>query len=164
MSVNKYYLAVITCLALIIIPASAISSNTSTSVITHLDNSGTTPFPLWAASALIGLGILIYTIRSRSSTPELEADAIVSGIGWIPLIYTALTSFSVDWIVSSVIQINETAYQAEIIEDHIIYHFDTIGFIYWFLFIVAIVNTIRIASLHKALRLQSDDATRSKSS
>lgn len=132
-------------------PASAIAN---TSVTTHHDNSGTTPFSVWFTSAIIGAGLFLYTLRSRTQSSELEADAIISVIAWVPIGFTAITSFSVDRIVSSFATSDVNGYT--ILENHIIYHFDAIGVLYGIGVLIAIINTIRIISLHKALKLQGE--------
>lgn len=133
---------------------SPVSAIANTSVTTHLDNSGTTPFTVWFTAAILGAGLFLYTLRSRTRTSELEADAIISVIAWVPIGYTALTSFSVDRIVSSFATSDATGYT--ILENHIIYHFDVIGILYGIGVLVAIINTFRIISLHKALKLQGE--------
>lgn len=133
---------------------SPVSAIANTSVTTHLDNSGTTPFAVWFTAAILGAGLFLYTLRSRTQTSELEADAIVSVIAWVPIGFTALTSFSVDRIVSSFATSDATGYT--ILENHIIYHFDIIGVLYGIGVLVAIINTIRIISLHKTLKLRGE--------
>lgn len=145
--------ALIALLALIIL-CSPVSAIANTSVTTHIDNSGTTPFTVWFTAAALGAGLFLYTLRSRTQTSELEADAIVSVIAWIPIGYTALSSFSVDRIVSSFAVSDASGYT--ILENHIIYHFDIIGVLYGAGMLAAILNTIRIISLHKALKLQGE--------
>lgn len=133
---------------------SPVSAIANTSVTTHLDNSGTTPFIVWFTAAILGAGLFLYTLRSRAQSSELEADAIVSAIAWVPIGFTALTSFSVDRIVSSFATADTVGYT--ILENHIIYHFDIIGVIYGIGVFVAIINTYRILSLHKKLKLQEE--------
>lgn len=141
-------------LFIVLLLFSPVSAIANTSVTTHLDNSGTTPFTVWFTSAVIGAGLFLYTLRSRTQTSELEADAIVSAIAWVPIGFTALTSFSVDRIVSSFATSDTMGYT--ILENHIIYHFDVIGVLYGIGFLIAIGNTFRIISLHKALKLQGE--------
>ena len=141
----------------LLISSSVISQVSAVDVVTHIDNSAGTPFSLWAAAALIGLGMFLYTLQTRTSTAQLESDIAVSVIAWIPLAFTAVTSFAVDRIVSAFALSSGTSYT--IIEDHIIYHFDALGILFGALTLVAIINTIRIISLHKALKLQTEMQT-----
>lgn len=138
---------------LVFVLISPVSAIANTSVTSHIDNSGTTPFSIWATAALIGLVLLLITLRSRSLTTELEADAIISVIAWVPIGFTSVTSFAVDRIVGTYIVVGSTT---DILENHIIYHFEVIGILYGILLFIAIINTVRIISLHKALQLQGE--------
>lgn len=120
-------------------------------VVTHIDNGAGTPFTLWAAAGLLGLAMFMYTLQTRTSTAQLESDLAISVIAWVPLAFTAVTSFAVDRVVAAFVSSSGT-----IIEDHIIYHFDALGILFGILALIAIINTVRIVSLHKALKLQSE--------
>ena len=112
-------------------------------VTTHIDKTGTTPFSIWAVMALAGPALLLYTVHTRLTPAELEADFIVSVAAWVPIAFTAYSSFAVDRIVSSFML------SGQIVENHIIYSFDIFGFGYAILLLVAILNTIRIIILHR---------------
>ena len=91
------------------------------------------------------------------SIAQLESDLAISVIAWVPIAYTAVTSFAVDRVVAAFALTSGTSYT--VIEDHIIYHFDAIGILYGIGILIAIINTVRIVSLHKALKLQSEIQT-----
>jgi hypothetical protein len=116
-------------------------------VTTHIDNTNATPFQIWEVMALAGPILILMTLKSRLQPAELEADFIVSVAAWIPIAFTAYSSFAVDRIVSSFMTSD-----GGIVENHIIYHFDIFGFGYGILLLVAILNTIRIIILHNKLQ------------
>ena len=137
---------------LLFLLSSAILPNAcAVDVVTHIDNGAGTPFTLWAAAGLLGLAMFMYTLQTRTSTAQLESDLAISVIAWVPLAFTAVTSFAVDRVVAAFVSSSGT-----IIEDHIIYHFDALGILFGILTLIAIINTVRIVSLHKALKLQSE--------
>lgn len=140
---------------LLFLLSSAILPNAcAVDVVTHIDNGAGTPFALWAAAGLLGLAMFMYTLQTRTSTAQLESDLAISVIAWVPIAFTAVTSFAVDRVVAAFALTSGTSYT--VIEDHIIYHFDAIGILYGIGILIAIINTVRIVSLHKALKLQSE--------
>ena len=100
---------------------------------------------------ILGWILFFVSLTPAKDTGELERSAIISVIAWIPIGFTAYASFAVDRLTSTGIVGND------VIESHTIYAFDVLGVLYAIFFIVAIVNTIRIVALHRALRLESDD-------
>ena len=120
-------------------------------VTTHVDTTGAIPFSIWAVMAVAGPLLLLYTVHTRLTPAELEADFIVSVAAWIPIAFTAYSSFAVDRIVSSFMTTAGT-----IVENHIIYSFDMFGLGYAILLLVAILNTIRIIILHRKFAADPD--------
>jgi hypothetical protein len=134
-------------------------------ITSHMDDGKTTPVEVWAIAAILGLILFLYSLPPKGTTPELEHSIIVSVIAWIPIGFTAYTSFAVDRITSFGVtsQIESQAangaintHEFVLMENHVIYHFDVIGIIYIVFLAGAIINTVRLISLHKALRLQSE--------
>jgi hypothetical protein len=120
--------------------------------ISHITNSsGTMPFPLWFSAGLIGFALFLWTLPPRKETAELEYIGAVSVISWIPIGVTTYFAWSVDSISVIGDTFNNT-YQ--FFEIHQIQHFEVVGIIYGVLFVVAIINTIRIFALHRSLRLK----------
>ena len=117
---------------------------------THLDATNATPMSIWAATALIGLVLFLWTLKARMLASELEADAIISILAWIPLGYTVPTSFAVDRLVG-VFAVRGSTGVYTMMEDHIVYSFPIIGIVYGILTFAAVLNTMRILSLHKRL-------------
>lgn len=114
-------------------------------VTTHIDKTGATPFQIWAAMAIVGPALVLLTLRARLAPAELEADFVMSVAAWIPIAFTAYSSFAVDRIVSSFMV------SGVITENHVIYSFPMFGYGYAVLLLVAVLNTIRIIILHNRL-------------
>jgi hypothetical protein len=125
-------------------------------VTSTMDPGRTTPIEVWVTAALLGLGLFIASIRVSTSTPELERDAIISVMAWVPIGFTAATAFAVDRISSYGVTAGTNEYV--LMEHHTIYHFDILGYLYAILLLFAIINTIRILALHKSLKLQNDSS------
>ena len=129
-------------------------------ITTRIDDSNATPFDIWILAAILGLVLFFWTIiGSQKSQGDLERDAVISVLAWIPIGFTAYTSFAVERITSAGTA-TTTASGIVLLENHVIYHFDAIGIIYGILFVVAIVNTIRILALHKSLKLENEQPQR----
>lgn len=129
-------------------------------ITTRIDDSNATPFDIWILAAILGVVLFFWTIiGAQKSQGDLERDAVVSVLAWIPIGFTAYTSFAVERITSAG---SATTANSGIVllENHVIYHFDAIGIIFGILFVVAIVNTVRILALHKALTLQAETESR----
>jgi hypothetical protein len=125
-------------------------------VTTHIDTSNATPFDIWILAAILGVVLFFWTIiGTQKSSGDLERDAVVSVLAWIPIGFTAYTSFAVERITSAG-SATTAASGIVLMENHVIYHFDAIGIIFGILFVVAIVNTVRILALHKSLKLESE--------
>lgn len=120
-------------------------------VTTHIDRTGATPYTVWAVMAIAGPLLLLYTVRTRLAPAELEADFVMSVAAWIPIAFTAYSSFKVDRIISSFM-----ASSGGIVENHLIYTFDIFGYGYAVLLLVAVLNTVRIIILHRNLQFQAN--------
>jgi len=120
-------------------------------VTTHIDKTGATPYTVWAVMAIAGPLLLLYTVRTRLAPAELEADFVMSVAAWIPIAFTAYSSFKVDRIISSFM-----ASSGGIVENHLIYTFDIFGYGYAVLLLVAVLNTVRIIILHRNLQFQAN--------
>lgn len=124
-------------------------------ITTRFDTGKTTPFDIWILAAILGVILFFWTISGTEKTQsDLERDAVISVLAWIPIGFTALTSFAVERITSAGTATTATS-GIVLLENHVIYHFDVIGYLYAILFLIAIVNTIRILALHNALKLES---------
>ena len=161
----KSLLLVLTVLFVLVVPVCAADVNFTPqfnttedvvhyNVTSHIDQSNTTPIELWAVSALLGLLLFCLTLKTRKESAELEGDAIVSVLAWIPIGYTAYTSFAVDRITAY--GVTGTLNNYVLMENHVIYHFDVIGVLYLIFLFAGIINTYRIITLHKSLILQNE--------
>ena len=119
----------------VVIPAMAIDTTT-------LDPGTTTDWGLWILSGAIGLVLFLLSLNASSVPAEVEIDAIISVIAWIPIAFCAYASFSISRIVG-------TGYQT-------IYSMPTIGVLMMVFLVVAIINTIRIIALHRVLKGQNE--------
>jgi hypothetical protein len=137
-------LAVLFC---VISPVSADSF--SPFVSTHIDTTNAVPSDIWLLSGVLGFILFYLSLgKDTASTADLERDALISIIAWVPIAFTAYSSFAVDRITSSgVIGVS-------MVESHTIYSFTVIGILFAVFFLIAIVNTIRILSLRKELKGQ----------
>lgn len=122
----------------------------------HFDEGTTTPQTIWLLAAILGVGLFLWTIISApKSTSDLERDAVMSVIAWVPIGFTAITSFAVEEVTSA-----GTAVTADsgivLLENHVIHDYSLIGILFGILLLIAIINTIRILTLHKSLRLEQE--------
>jgi hypothetical protein len=109
---------------------------------TTLDPGTSTDWNLWMLSGVLGLVLFMISLNASSVPAEVEIDAIVSVIAWIPIAFCAYASFSVGRIVG-------TGYQT-------IYSMPTVGVLMMVFLVVAILNTIRIIALHRVLKGQNE--------
>jgi hypothetical protein len=89
-------------------------------------------------AGILGLILFLLSLNASSVPADVEIDAIISVIAWIPIAFCAYASFSVGRIVGTGIQT--------------IYSMPTIGVLMMVFLVVAILNTVRIIALHKVLQ------------
>ena len=164
---KRQYLALLILMIMFIVPVSGANftpelpagEQVHYNITTHIDQSKATPFDIWILGAILGIILFFWTlIGSPVSTSDLERDAFISVLAWVPIGWTALNSFAVERITSSG-AVTTTTSGIVLLENHVIYHFDVLGYLFGILFIVAVINTFRILALHKALRLQGEQQT-----
>jgi hypothetical protein len=143
----KSLLAII--LAAIVIVSGVSAEVPDYSTITHIDNTNAIPFPIWAGMGVIGFLLFLYTLPIRST--EHESTIAISVIAWVPIAFTAITAYAIK---STVVVADTTSGTLVLTEMQIIQHYDIVGMIYGAFLIIAIINTIRLVALHKALRLE----------
>jgi hypothetical protein len=142
-------LAFFAALLVLVVPVSAAYNATT---ITHINTLGAaTPFDIWIFAQILGWLLFFVSLTPSQESGELERNAMISVLAWIPIGFTAYASFAVDRLTSTGIV------GSDVIESHTLYSFDVLGVLYGIFFVIAIVNTVRIVALHRALRLQSDD-------
>ena len=134
---------------IMILCVSGVSAETPDyTTITHIDNTNATPFPIWVAMGVIGFLMFLYTLPIRT---ELESTIAISVIAWIPIAFTAITAYAVK---STVVVADTTSGTLALTEMQIIQHYDVIGMMYGAFLVIAIINTIRLITLHKSMRLE----------
>jgi hypothetical protein len=106
--------------------------------VTTLDPGTSTDWNLWVFAGVLGLILFLLSLNASSAPADVEIDAIISAIAWIPIAFCAYASFSVSRIVG-------TGYQT-------LYSMPTIGVLMMVFLVVAILNTVRIIALHKVLQ------------
>lgn len=116
-----------------------------------LDRSNATPWELWIASGIIGLILFLLTLKTRLNTSDLEVDAIISVLAWVPIGYCSYASFAVDRLTSWGVT-SQFANTFVLLEQHTLYSEPIIGILMAVFFLVAIGNTIRILTMHKLFR------------
>jgi hypothetical protein len=114
---------------------------------TTLDPGTSTDWTLWVLSGLIGLFLFVASLNAAVSSTEVEIDAIISVMAWIPIAFCAYASFNV----SRVIGVGVVT----------LYSYGTIGMLMMAFLVVAIGNTIRLILLHRVFtgepQKQGDD-------
>ena len=105
---------------------------------TSLDPGTSTDWTLWLLSGLLGLILFLFSLNASASSTEVEIDAILSVMAWIPIAFCAYASFNV----SRVIGINTVT----------LYSYGTVGMIMMAFLVVAIANTIRLILLHRVFK------------
>jgi hypothetical protein len=103
--------------------------------ITTLDPGTSTDWTLWVLSGLLGLILFLFSLNAATSSVEVEIDAIVSVMAWIPIAFCAYASFNV----SRVIGVGEVT----------LYSMGSVGMLMTVFLIIAISNTVRLILLHK---------------
>lgn len=111
-----------------------------------VSDSTATPFLIWAASAYLGIILLVL---SFFSFPEGE-EGLISILAWIPIGFTMFTSFSVDMVNGSGFTGGSGVYV--LLENHTIYSFTTVAIVYFILLVFAFGNTYRIWATQKKLK------------
>jgi hypothetical protein len=116
-----------------------------------LSNSPATPFIIWAAAGYLGILLLILSFFSFPNGEE----GLISILAWIPLAFTAFTSFSVDIVNGSGVVGGSGIYT--LIENHTVYSFNTIAILFFVTLAFAVGNTYRIWTTQKSLLGASSD-------
>jgi hypothetical protein len=129
---------------LIISGVSATATVANVSRVYVLDQSGTTPFNIWAGAIILGLILILLSFMHFHAGEE----AIISILAWIPIGYAMVTSFAVDTVSGSAgsgIAGSGGAASFTPIEIHTIHHYDVIAVVLFIMLAFAIGNTYRIA-------------------
>lgn len=119
------------------------------------DSSPGTPWQMWAASAIAAVLLFLYSLNARATSMELEKDAILSVLAWIPSAFFAYSSFAVDKLEGAgMVAIAKASGVVEYtyIANHTIYHFPALGVVGIAFLALCILNTYRIITLHKVLQ------------
>jgi hypothetical protein len=103
--------------------------------VTTLDPGTSTDWTLWVLSGLLGLILFLFSLNATTSSTEVEIDAIISVMAWIPIAFCAYASFNV----SRVIGVGTVT----------LYSMGSIGMLMIVFLIIAIVNTVRLILLHR---------------
>jgi hypothetical protein len=100
-----------------------------------LDPGTSTDWNLWILSGLIGLVLFFASLRAPKNSTDVEIDAIISVISWIPIAFCGYASFNVSrYIAPGIVTL---------------YSMSTIGMVMIAFLILSIGNTFRIILLHR---------------
>ena len=105
-----------------------------------------TPFEVWVLAAILGVILFLLSLRGAEDKEDALQGAIISFIAWVPIGFTALTSFAVDKMTGVIL----TSDDLVVIETHTVYSFDLVGYLFGLFLIAAIVNTFRLVALHRS--------------
>jgi hypothetical protein len=121
-----------------------------------LDDGTSTPWEIWLASGIIGFILfllsLVWPLRSKQ---DIETDIIISVLVWGPIAFCAYASFAVDQIASW--GVSSQAGMYVLIENHILQSNTVAGILMFVFLVVAIMNTIRIITIHRIFTKGEDD-------
>ena len=120
-----------------------------------IDNSGSTPWEMFLASGLIGLGLFLFSVRPRASAMELEVDAIIGTISTVPIGFCAWAAWNVDRITGSGVTSQNGIYVMMV--NHTLYSFPIIGILMAVFCVIAIANVFRILAQHKLFQIKSQE-------
>lgn len=150
-----------------IVPASASDFNRSfnntdiarynTSI--HIYDQSATTAVEWIAILVIGIGLFLLSCILSMSQAANEIDAMISVLSWIPIGIAAYTARAIDMVTgygvaseySYPTPLNTQYDKFVLMESHTIYHFDLTAIFLWILWVVAVLNTIRIILNHRKL-------------
>lgn len=106
--------------------------------VTTLDPGTGTDWNLWIISGLLGLILFLASLRVATGSADVEIDAIISVLAWIPIGYCAYGSFHVNrYIAPGIITIYSQA---------------PVGMLMFAFLMLAIGNTLRLVVLHRAFK------------
>ena len=120
------------------------------------DRSPGTPWTIWLAAGVIAAALFLYSLQARLSSAEIERDAVISILAWIPAAYFAYSSFAVDKLEGAglvAIPSSTGATEYTYIATHTIYHFDVIGIIGVAFLALCMINTFRVISNYKKFNI-----------
>ena len=104
-----------------------------------------TPWEVWLLAAVAGAFLFILSLRPSETSDQNSQNIVLSVMAWVPIAFTALTSFAVDKMTA----IAMTADDASLIETHTVYSFDLVGYIFGVFLIIAVLNTLRLVAVRK---------------
>jgi len=124
-------------LGVIFLAALALVSNASAAAITELQPFGYLDWDLWVLSGLLGMVLFLYSLNPTKDPDQLEMDAVVSIMAWIPIVVCMFGC-----IVAGRLVALGTVY---------LYSHMMFALVCGVWLILAIINTIRIILQHRAL-------------
>lgn len=139
----KKLIIILALLALLAMIPGILAADTTT-----LDPGTSTDWSLWLLSGLLGLILFMFSLNASANSTEVEIDAIISVMAWIPIAFCAYASFNV----SRVIGINTVT----------LYSMGTVGMLMMVFLILAIINTLRLIALHRIFKGEQQQQERSE--
>jgi hypothetical protein len=120
-------------MALLILAVPVMALDTTT-----LDPGTSTDWNIWVLAGVLGLVLVLLSLRASPTPADVEIDAIISVMAWIPIVFCALTA-------NAVSRVTSTGYVT-------VYNHWMVGLLMWVFALVALGNTIRLVAMHKVLR------------
>jgi len=120
-----------------------------------MDPGASTPWEIWWASGLLGFGMFLLCLRPRTSSMELEVDAIISVASLVPIAFCAWSSTNVDRIVGYGV-LGQNGVYASMVQ-HTIYSFPVIQILMACFFLVSIGNLLRIIAQHRLFQIKTQE-------
>lgn len=117
-----------------------------------------TPFEIWVLAGILGVILFLLSLRPSEDKGDIGRSIVISVMAWVPIAFTALTSFAVDKMTAIAL----TSDDGTLMETHTIYSYDLIGYIFGAFLLVAIANTLRLVMLQSAFRESDNLTTRSE--
>lgn len=131
----KNFKFIITAVLVLLIPAVVMAAD-----VTTLDPGKSTDWTLWILSGVFGFFLFILSLFPPKNIQDVEMNAILSIMAWIPIGFCSYASFNVSRYTS-------TGFQT-------LYSNGTIGILMFIFLALAVINTVRILSLHRSLSIQ----------
>ena len=119
-------------------------------VTTKVYELNATPIEVWVLAGLLGVILFILSLRGVESKGDIDQGVSLSIMSWIPIAFTALTSFAVDKMTAVTLTSDDMA----LLETHTVYSFDLVGYIFAVFLLVAIINTFRLVALRREFNIE----------
>ena len=119
-------------------------------VTSKLYSLNATPWEIWLLAAAAGAFLFILSLRPSETSDQNSQNIVLSVMAWVPIAFTALTSFAVDKMTAVTLTSDDLA----LLESHTVYSFDLIGYLFGLFLLFAIINTFRLVALRREFNVE----------